>query len=405
MHEEWWYSTGKSEKGPVSMDALRKMLVEGSLSANSLVWREGMAAWAPVAEVTDLNQATRALPPEPPRLTEREQLISLPLAGPWRRFFARLIDLWVIALPTAFIVSYALASYSLSFALWMQRPESEYIFGWLLVPLVLAIEGIIFGLFGTTVGKGLLGVKVTTVSALRPTASQYFQRLVGVYWYGLGTGFPFVNLFTMARQYGRLDDGKQAGYDEGRFNVKAKAPKLGALRLIAALVVIVVLFSANAMLQSMSRESGRSYYSGTTWTNEVTGGSVSVPKGWIYEKQQNHERQPVHIFFGPDIEVYVVFAKEDVHPSLEISEYTKAWIAAVQGTMRLSPLGQPVFVNGHPALRVTGSMADDKTQRVAATLVKMGRQVWRVVLLGTSGREPASSDALKLQEILFSSID
>jgi len=403
MHEEWWYSTGKSKKGPVSMDTLRKMLVEGPLSANSLVWREGMAAWAPLAEVTDLNQVTRALPPELPRLMEREQLISLPLAGPWRRFFARLIDLWVIALPTGFLVSYALASFSLSFALWVQRPGSEYAFGWLLAPLVLAIEGVIFGLFGTTVGKGLLGVKVTTVSAQRPTASQYFQRLVGVYWYGLGTGFPFVSLFTMARQYGRLKAGKQAGYDEGRFNVKA--PKLGALRLIAAVVVTVVLFFANAMLQSMSRESGRSYYSGTTWTNEVTGGSVSVPQGWIYEKQQNDERQPVHVFAGPDTGVYVVFAKEDVHPSLEISEYTNAWIAAVQGTMRLSPPGQPVFVNGHPALRVTGSMADDKTQRVAATLVKKGRQVWRVVLLGTSGREPASSDALKLQEILFSSID
>lgn len=403
MQEEWWYSTGNSRKGPVSMNALRQMMLDGSLSASSLVWREGMAAWEPLTDVTDLKQFTRTLPPELPRPTEREQLISLPLAGPWRRFFARTIDFWIITLPTAFLVAYAIASFSPSFALWIQKPGSEYVFGWLLTPLILAIEGVIFGSFGTTVGKGLLGVKVTTVSAHRPTMSQYFQRQVGVYWYGLGTGFPLVSLFTMARQHGRLKAGKQAGYDEGRFNVKA--PKLGAVRTIAAVVVVAALLFANAVIQGMSRDSERSYYSGTTWTNEVTGRSVAVPRGWIYENQQNNEHQTVHIFSGPDVGGYVVFAKEDVHPSLELSDYASAWISAVNGTMQLNPPGQPTFVNRRPALRISGSMADDRTQRIDAMLVKNGRHVWRVILLGMSGREPASPEALKLQELLFASID
>jgi hypothetical protein len=212
-----------------------------------------------------------------------------------------------------------------------------------------------------------------------------------------------VNLFTMARQYVRLRAGKQSAYDEGRFNVKAL--KFGVLRAIATIATILVLFLANAALQQMARQSEHSYYSGTTWTNDVTGRSVSVPRGWIYEKQQNNEKQPVHIFSGPDVGVYVVFAKEDVQPELALAGYANAWISAVNSTMRLYPPVQTTFVNGRTALRITGNVADDQTKRIDATLVKKGRQVWRVVLLGTSGRDPASPEAQKLQELLFASID
>lgn len=354
--------------------------------------------WAPLAEANNNNRGTQALPPE------HEHLILMPIASPWRRFFARLIDFWGIGLPTSLFVAYTLSSFSPSFALWIQMQGSEYVFGWLLTPLILAIEGVIFGFFGTTVGKYLLGLKVTTASTSIPTASQYFQRLAGVYWYGLGTGFPLITLFTMARQHGRLKAEKQADYDEGKFEVKAT--KLKPLRIISAFVVVVVaIFFANALLQSTFPESTRSYYSAKRWTNEVTGRSVTIPRGWIYEKQQNDVNQPVHIFSWPEMGLYIVFAKEDIHPSLKISEYVNAWIDAVQSTMRLSPSGQPVLVNGHPALRVAGSLSNDKTQRVVAILVKKGRQVWRIVQLGMSGRDPASPAALKLQEMLFASIE
>ena len=289
MQDEWWYSVGDARKGPVSIDSFRTMLLEGKVSQGTLVWKEGQAEWAPLSEISDLRQFVRAVPPELPKPTVREQLIALPLAGPWRRFFARLVDLWVIALPTAFLVALALSSLSPSFGLWIQRPGSEYSLGWLLLPLVLLTEAGIFAIFGNTLGKAVLGISVTTVGAQRLTAAQYFHRQLGVYWFGLGTGFPLVSLFTMARQHGRDKSGGHARYDEGTFNVKA--PKLGVIRAVSAIFIVTALFFVNAALQQMSNASDRSYYSGTAWVNDVTGKSVSVPSGWIHQVQTNDEKK------------------------------------------------------------------------------------------------------------------
>lgn len=113
----------------------------------------------------------------------------------------------------------------------------------------------------------------------------------------------------------------------------------------------------------MARQSEHRYYNGTTWRNDVTGRSVSVPRGWICEEQQNDEKQPVRIFSGPDIGVYVVFAKEDVQPELTLAGYADAWIFAVNSTMHLFPPGHPTSVNGRSALRITGNVVDDLTQK------------------------------------------
>ncbi len=403
MQDEWWYSIGDARKGPVSLDVLRAMLLEGKVAQSTLVWKEGQASWAPLSELPDLQQVVRAVPPELPKPTAREHLIALPLAGPWRRFFARLVDLWIIALPTAFLVAFALSILSPAFGLWIQRPGSDYAFGWLLLPFVLLAEAGIFAIFGNTLGKALLGVSVTTVDAQRLTAARYLRRQLGIYWFGLGTGFPLVSLFTMARQHGRLKSGGHARYDEGNFNVKA--PKLGIIRALSAVAVVAALFFVNVVLQQMSSASDSSYYGGTTWLNQVTDKSVAVPSGWIHQEQANDEKQPVHIFFGPDYGVYVVLAKEDVQPNLDLESYLNAWVTAVKGNMKLSLPGMPTLVGAREAVTITGTMSDDRTQRVHATLVKKGRQVWRVVIVSNSGKEPASEQPLKLQALLFQSID
>src|SRR5690606_1772866 len=112
-------------------------------------------------------------------------------------------------------------------------------------------------LFGTTLGKGLLGVKVTTVAAGKPTALEYLKRQAGVYWYALGTGFPLVSLFTMARQYGHLKAARQTRYDSGIFSVRA--PKLGVVRGLLTAVVFVALLLVNGFFQTMSNEQDRRF--------------------------------------------------------------------------------------------------------------------------------------------------
>jgi len=402
MSKEWWYSEQREKKGPLSFEEVCGLVADGTLTARTLVWKKGLEEWQPVSEIAEFEDAIRAVPPDVPQPTPREENIELPLAGPWRRFFARLIDLWAIALPVGFIVAYLAGSLSLEFALWIQEPGSEYAFGWLLLPAVLLVEGVVYGISGTTLGKAILGIKVVTVSAHKATPGQYVRRLPGVYWGGLGTGFPLVNLFTMAHQYGRLRRGKHAGYDEGKFNVKGT--KLGFFRVVLAVLAIVGLFAVQVGLTAMNQGVERSYYSGTDWTNDVTGKTVSIPAGWIHERQQNEDGQPIDIFSGPRVGGFAVFGKEEVDPSLSLEEYARFWGVATDGTMVLSIPGRRISVQGRAGLHITGHMADDRTQKIDAVIIKNGRHIWRVVLLGTSGRNPASEEAVQLRNVLFSSI-
>ena len=73
--------------------------------------------------------------------------------------------------------------------------------------------------------------------------------------------------------------------------------------------------------------------------------------------------------------------------------------------MRVAKTGPQTIVGSYPGVVLTGSMADDRTQLVQATLIKKGRQVWRVVLLSNSGKDPAPQAAVKLQGLLFASLD
>lgn len=402
MSKEWWYSEQGERKGPLSTEEVCGLVADGSLRARTLAWKKGLEGWKPIADIPEFQDALSAIPPELPQQSPREKNIKLPMAGPWRRFFARLIDLWIIALPAGFFLAWIGALSSIEFALWIQEPGSKYAFGWLSMPVVLLIESFIYGIFGTTLGKALLGIEVVTVAAYKATFSQYAKRLIGVYWGGLGTGFPLVSLFTMAHQYGRLRRGKHAGYDEGKFNVKGT--KLGYLRIALAVAAVTGLLFVQAGLQAINQGAERSYYSGTEWTNEVTGRTVSIPAGWIHERQQNEDGQPIDIFSGPRAGGFAVFGKEDVDPSLSLEEYARLWGLATKGTMSLSVPGRPTRVNGRMGLHITGHMADDRTQKIDAVIVKNGRHVWRMVLLGTSNRDPASEEAVQLRNVLFSSI-
>ena len=370
-----------------------------------MVWREGLDAWVAFSEIDELRSLSQSLPPEPPPINpdDRGHLAALPMAGPWRRFLARSIDMWILGVTLGLIFGYAIGTQSTAFALWIQKPGSEYVFGWFLAPFILATEAAIFALFGTTPGKAMLCVKVINVDGQKISGTQYLKRQMGVYWYGLGTAFPFVTLFTMARQHWRVKAGKEAGYDEDRYNVKAK--KLGTVRVILVMIAVFLLLMAEGALQKMGNSSIGDYFLGTDWRNEVTGRTVAVPAGWIYERDQNTDNQTYHMFSNPDQGMIMVFAKEDTAPGMDLGTYMNLWVAAVSDSMVLFSPGQETFINGREAVNFSGHVKEDLTQKVNAIVVRKGQQMWRVVILSTGGRSPQSDAASKLRKQFFDSID
>ena len=52
---QWYYSKNGTQLGPVEEADLRSKLTAGEVSANDLVWREGMTDWLPAARVPELG--------------------------------------------------------------------------------------------------------------------------------------------------------------------------------------------------------------------------------------------------------------------------------------------------------------------------------------------------------------
>ncbi|MDM0021356.1 RDD family protein [Variovorax saccharolyticus] len=443
MQDGWWFASGEERNGPLSTEQLQALLDAGAVGPATLVWRPGRLAWKPVADVSDFHQdrtsvrvhgavAEPAHRREPvfdlvtlpaPRLESIRQedlpdwartgapsssfpvqpaVLHLPLAGPWRRFFAQLLDIWSLCVPVGYLLGMVAGRFWPAFGLWMSSPSSGTGLGFLMIPLALIAQAFVFGLFGTTLGKVLFGVRVTLLGGARPTFLQYFGRLLGLYWAGLGLGVPFVNLVTMWRQYARVKSGQPASYDAARFQVHAVS--MGAARRSVAAFCVVAMVAVFGYLQYGDSEANKKYFAGFEWINPISNKRVDIPPGWVFTQQVNAEGDPIFTFSSHAAGVVSVFALEDVDESVTLEQYQRAWISAVRPQMAIDIRADPINVKGRFGLQMRGVMVNNASRRIHTTLVKNGSQVWRVVSVGMNGREPESAATEGLRAALLQSL-
>jgi hypothetical protein len=54
---EWRIAVKGEQRGPFTLDQVRAMIAEGRLPADALVWKPGMANWAPLGSVAELTMS------------------------------------------------------------------------------------------------------------------------------------------------------------------------------------------------------------------------------------------------------------------------------------------------------------------------------------------------------------
>ena len=445
MDEGWWYARGEDRQGPLSVAQIHERIRTGVIDAQTLVWRSGRLAWKPLHQVEELMlpgmrmepvllpdfgpAAVREAPPLPDEQTapdhpmptpqsarsDPEPWLSdgpleapapqrrdpgLPAAGPWRRFFARLFDVWTMCLPAGFFMAAVVGRIWPAFGLWMENPSSTPTLGIIFLPVALVFEAIVFGLFGTTLGKLLFGVRVRLRDGGRPTFLQYLGRVAWMYLSGLGLGIPFVTLFTMGRQFFEVKEGRPATYDAKRYLVQAAGT--GVLRTGLAVTALAGLVAGVVFINQREAQRSMRFYAGFEWTNPVTKLRASIPRGWQYREQSNTTGDVVHTFFSDT--VVAVFAVEGGMEQVSLDEYQRIWAMAVRPSMELDARARPINVKGRLGLQMKGAMTADASRHVDATLLKSGTQVWRIVLVGTSDRDPDTAATAALRDLLFQTV-
>ncbi|HUL48270.1 MAG TPA: RDD family protein [Steroidobacteraceae bacterium] len=137
---------------------------------------------------------------------------TVELARPWPRYWARSLDVTLWALLLA-LVGGALVPQLTDIGADLGERASDQILGIIVLPFAMAADALTYALFGNTPGKWLAGLAVRDAAGGRLARWRYLKRNAGVYVNGLALGVGLVALFTLSRQYRRVNSGELTSWD------------------------------------------------------------------------------------------------------------------------------------------------------------------------------------------------
>lgn len=240
----WFYLKDGKAVGPVSRENLLSLAVTAEISADTQIFEPKASVWRSYREVFGAAppplpagaNSPASVPPVRRSTLDRgivptgfgaQAATSSAADGltgtredrngwsnegraPWRRYFARSLDIWVNGFIGIFLFDlafFALAPQTAERFLGLFAFNSVANGTWLAFLGILAaipVSALMLGLTGTTVGKVLFGVRVMN-EELEPIG---FRRAVlrefGVWVAGLGLGLPGLSLVTTILSYRRL---------------------------------------------------------------------------------------------------------------------------------------------------------------------------------------------------------
>lgn len=128
---------------------------------------------------------------------------------PWKRYFARIIDLTILDLAIAFVLVVILRI----------RPLNHMIYAFLDFAIVshllmIPVEGLLLHYFGTTPGKWFLGIRIESVNGGNLTISQAMSRSWSILIHAYGLTIPIYSLWRMYKSYKHYTDKQITLWDE-----------------------------------------------------------------------------------------------------------------------------------------------------------------------------------------------
>ncbi|HTX05815.1 MAG TPA: RDD family protein [Steroidobacteraceae bacterium] len=259
----WYVRRADHEVGPLGDEALRALVGTGQITPDTQLWREGLPHWTAALELPGVlgprgaaapasgPQASLALPHEP--------------ATPWRRYWARSLDITVSLFLAALLISALRPSL-------IARLDSMAGRQWLLVllllPAALLLDTLMYWALGSTPGKAIAGIKVLDAHGRRRlSAAAYLGRNLGVYVFGLALGVPLISLIALLWSYRRAREKEGVIWDRlSRSRVYA----LSAARLRGWLAAGVYLLAvAGVFALGLHAQHNRSKYTPTSASSPI----------------------------------------------------------------------------------------------------------------------------------------
>lgn len=187
---------------------------------------------------------------EPRSVPEFHQAVPL---HPWKRFFARTIDLALLDALLMFLVA----------VVFRIRPINGPIYtvlGWQIISFVILIpiEGLLLHYFGTTPGKWIMGIRIESVNGGNLPISVAMMRCGSILLNGYGLTIPFVSLWRQYRSYKEYRENLTLSWDrewdaEIQFDYYYTTHKKVFIGVIAAAYIFTTVWTVNDRLRTTHR--------------------------------------------------------------------------------------------------------------------------------------------------------
>lgn len=178
---------------------------------------------------------------ESDKTAERRDIVE---PHPWRRYFARAIDLTLVGLMVSF-VQFVLLHHNL-----VNISKGENVLcglaGW---GLLVLIEPLLLARFGTTAGKWCMGITVTRPDGERLSYGEALERTATVWLYGAGLGISIVELVCNYRSYRRYMNGEELAWESGSIE---RFDERGTGRMVLLYAAITALSLALTLAMGLS---------------------------------------------------------------------------------------------------------------------------------------------------------
>ncbi|NLD38801.1 MAG: RDD family protein [Desulfatiglans sp.] len=171
---------------------------------------------------------------------------------PWRRFFARTLDISILGLGILFILSEFLRVISPDIVEYLQGYiGSPFILSVIIYIIWLPFEAAFISILGTTPFKWLFGIHVLTKSGAKLKFSKAFTRTYIVWAYGEGLGIPFLLIFTRLFFYYRLTKKGTTFWDNSVDSVVTHK-SWGPLRIVTCTLAVIAILFAYSLLNTIN---------------------------------------------------------------------------------------------------------------------------------------------------------
>ena len=233
--------TGERELSVVLEQQIQKLAadrtdMDKAQSVCETMYKDGIKYESLDAEkyLKNLNEGTQHITVKSYGETKESREDMLPrVQAPWRRFFARMLDesvygtLWSCFLLLAFQI------------------RSTEGLGWTVINIIiillltLFLEPVQLSLFGTTLGKWILGLHVLDNNDGKLSFSYAYDRTKDVLFYGQGFRIPIFTWFCMWKSYVKCTDGKEQEWEYGSRIVLKDEKKYRIAGYVAAQALLV----------------------------------------------------------------------------------------------------------------------------------------------------------------------